>query len=123
MAPTHGVSSKKSNVTGQSNVTARPVFKLHVGHEQSSLASNGSSDAALLVEIALGLQTLLREVLRHAPPTPAELETAIALISQSFGAPGLRVSQLLLQRTNARRFSTHAKEGTFLFSPLLQHFA
>ncbi len=64
----------------QITVTTRPVFNLHVGDERSSLASKVASDAALLVEVDVGLQKLMREALRHSPPTPAELEFAISLI-------------------------------------------
>lgn len=54
---------------------------LHVGDERSSLDFSGpSSPAPMVYYFALGLQQLVREVLKHAPPTPGELESAIAVI-------------------------------------------
>jgi hypothetical protein len=58
----------------------RMMVTLHLGDEKSSLVSGGPSQDTRLVEVAIGLQKLVREVLRHSPPTPYELESAIALI-------------------------------------------
>lgn len=58
----------------------RLVAVLHVGDEMSSLIVSGSSDSELTFNFPIGLQKLVREILKHSPPTPAELELAIAVI-------------------------------------------
>jgi len=62
---------------------AQAVATLQVGDEQSSLVLSGTSDADGLLNIPVGVQQLLRQVLKHSPPTPGELEAAIAVIEDA----------------------------------------
>jgi hypothetical protein len=66
----------------------REVVTLQVGEETSSLISGGPPYAISRVEVAVGLQKLVREILLHSPPTPAELETAIAVIEDEVMTAG-----------------------------------
>jgi exopolyphosphatase/pppGpp-phosphohydrolase len=69
----------------------RFAVTLHVGEEEFSLVSVGSHDDTQRIEVPVGLQTLVREILRHSPPTPFEIESAIALIEDEL----MKVHRLL----------------------------
>lgn len=56
------------------------VATLHLGDDASSLAYADPSGATRVLPLAFGLRQLVREVLKHTPPTPGELEQAIAVI-------------------------------------------
>lgn len=62
---------------------AQLVATLQVGNEQSSLALSATSDADRLLSMPVGVQQLVRQVLKHSPPTPGELEAAIAAIENA----------------------------------------
>lgn len=64
----------------QNTPAAEWVALLHIGDELTSLTYSGASAAGPVVHLPIGLQRLVREVLRHSPATPGELEWAIALI-------------------------------------------
>lgn len=56
---------------------------LHLGAQRSSLAVGNDAAAPALHEFALGLQSLAADHLRHVPPTPLELEEAIATVEDA----------------------------------------
>lgn len=56
------------------------LTKLEIGDEFSYVTSCGALDIKRTRNLKVGLKQLVRDVLKHSPPTPLELETAIALI-------------------------------------------
>ncbi len=53
---------------------------LHIGSDESALLFGHRDDAPAVVRLRLGSAALARDVLRHDPPTPLEIEHAIAAI-------------------------------------------
>ncbi len=53
---------------------------LHLGETHSALAIGRAGDAPQVHTLDLGVQALLARHLRHAPPTPLELEAAIEAV-------------------------------------------
>lgn len=56
------------------------LTKLEIGDEFSYVTYYGTLDIKRTLNLNVGLKPLVGDVLKHSPPTPLELETAIALI-------------------------------------------
>jgi exopolyphosphatase/pppGpp-phosphohydrolase len=78
------------------------VATLHLGDDASSLVFSAPPGTARVVPLAFGVRQLVREVLQHTPPTPGELELAIALIEDEvMKAHKLLPTNAALRTTNA----------------------
>ncbi len=53
---------------------------LHIGAEQTWIATGSSSEPAAMLELAIGSSKTASEHFKHTPPTPADLENAILTI-------------------------------------------
>jgi len=53
---------------------------LHIGPEQTELRLEGDASPAQTLWLAFGIRQMSLEILRHHPPTPLELEDAIAFL-------------------------------------------
>lgn len=58
----------------------KPVTVLHIGAEQTWIATGSGSEPAAMLELAIGSSRTASEHFKHTPPTPAELENAIQTI-------------------------------------------
>jgi exopolyphosphatase/pppGpp-phosphohydrolase len=95
----------------------RFVVTLHVGDEKFSLVSGGSQDDTWLIEVPVGLQKLVREVLRHSPPTPIELESAISLIEDEL----MKVHRLLPTNASLETMDACMWDVVSLINPTAQN--
>ena len=68
--------------------------RLHIGEEFVTLHLASAQDGEESVRLPVGERRLCREHLRHAPPTPYELEMAIATIEDAIMAAMPRLRQL-----------------------------
>ena len=59
------------------------ITLLHVGAEQTSIAVGNRRDADATLALSIGSKKTAREHFRHVPPTPGELEDAIATIEDT----------------------------------------
>lgn len=59
---------------------AGEIAVLHVGAERTTIAVGSDSAAAVLLELCIGSAATARQHFRHLPPTPLELENAIAAV-------------------------------------------
>jgi exopolyphosphatase/pppGpp-phosphohydrolase len=57
-----------------------PFTILHIGAEQTWIATGSGSEVAAMLELAMGSSKTASEHFKHTPPTPAELENAIQTI-------------------------------------------
>lgn len=55
----------------------RPVAVLHIGAQQTALATGTGAEAGKVMQLAIGSRRTAAEFFRHTPPTPGEIENAI----------------------------------------------
>jgi exopolyphosphatase/pppGpp-phosphohydrolase len=60
-----------------------PLTVLHVGPEQTGIASGSAPDPEAVLTLGIGAQKTARDFFKHAPPWPNELEDAIALVEDA----------------------------------------
>lgn len=58
----------------------KPVTVLHIGAEQTWIATGSGSESAAMLGLAIGSRKTAAEHIRNHPPTPADLENAIRVI-------------------------------------------
>jgi len=59
---------------------AEPLTVLHIGAQQTTVLSRNGTSTATPLLLDLGAQKTAQQFFRHAPPTPYELENAIAAV-------------------------------------------
>lgn len=57
-----------------------PLAVLHIGAEHTALATGSGADVAAVLVLDLGADRTARAQFKHAPPTPLEMENAIAVV-------------------------------------------
>jgi exopolyphosphatase/pppGpp-phosphohydrolase len=57
-----------------------PITVLHIGAEQTAVATGTGADPDQIILIAIGSPRTASECFKHLPPTPGELETAIMIV-------------------------------------------
>ncbi|MGE5384850.1 MAG: hypothetical protein ACM3SV_03080 [Betaproteobacteria bacterium] len=59
---------------------AGPVVVLHIGNEEAAIAAGSGHEPELVFLLDLGAQSTARTWFIHTPPTPLEMENAIAAV-------------------------------------------
>lgn len=57
-----------------------PVTLLHIGTEQTVLVTGSNLEPEALLTLGIGSRRTANEYFKHVPPTPAEMENAIAAV-------------------------------------------
>ncbi len=56
------------------------ITVLHIGEEQTALATGAGAEPQALLVLAIGSRKTAADFFKHAPPTPGEIESAIMLV-------------------------------------------
>ena len=57
-----------------------PVTVLHIGEQQTVVATGSGAEPSAAFKLTIGSEKTAAEYFRHHPPTPAEIENAIAAV-------------------------------------------
>lgn len=79
-----------------------PITLLHIGAEQTGLATGSDFDPETWLMLGIGLQKTANEYFKHVPPTPGEMENAIAAVeNEVMRARAMPVGGSVLVTTDA----------------------
>lgn len=59
---------------------ATPITVLHIGEEQTALASGAGAEPDAVLLLAMGSRKTAADFFKHTPPTPGEMEAAIMFV-------------------------------------------
>ena len=80
-----------------------PVTVLHIGEQQTVVATGTGAEPSAVFKLTIGSQKTAAEHFRHHPPTPAEIENAIAAVEDEIARVRSATPAALLTQDEAIR--------------------
>lgn len=72
-------------------ITPRPLATLHIGADHSTVTVRAEGRPVRRISLALGARRIAAEHFRHQPPTPLEMENAIAAVEDELMRARLQI--------------------------------